>query len=153
MTITGGDGSNTKRVVVTQVDIYSATSDASKMMLTLPAKTDDADELVFTDITNKFYNVTGLTEGGTYTYRVKAHYVNGTQSAWSNVETVTLTGSAVVIGDVDGDGAVRIADVTALIDFMLTGAEINQDNADINGDSNISIADVTALIDILLYAN
>ena len=153
VTITGGDGSNTKRVVVTQVDIYSATSDASKMMLTLPAKTDDVDELVFTDITNKFYNVTGLTEGGTYTYRVKAHYVNGTQSAWSNVETVTLTGSAVVIGDVDGDGAVRIADVTALIDFMLTGAEINQDNADINGDSNISIADVTALIDILLYAN
>ena len=153
VTITGGDGSNTKRVVVTQVDIYSATSDASKMMLTLPAKTDDVDELVFTDITNKFYNVTGLTEGGTYTYRVKAHYVNGTESAWSNVETVTLTGSAVVIGDVDGDGAVRIADVTALIDFMLTGAEINQDNADINGDTNISIADVTALIDILLYAN
>ena len=123
------------------------------MMLTLPAKTDDVDELVFTDITNKFYNVTGLTEGGTYTYRVRAHYVNGTQSAWSNVETVTLAGSAVVIGDVDGDGAVRIADVTALIDFMLTGAEINQDNADINGDTNISIADVTALIDILLYAN
>ena len=153
VTITGGDGSNTKRVVVTQVDIYSATSDASKMMLTLPAKTDDADELVFTDITNKFYNVTGLTEGGTYTYRVRAHYVNGTQSAWSNVETVTLAGSAVVIGDVDGDGAVRSADVTALIDFMLTGAEINQDNADINGDTNISIADVTALIDILLYAN
>ena len=153
VTITGGDGSNTKRVVVTQVDIYSATSDASKMMLTLPAKTDDDDELVFTDITNKFYNVTGLTEGGTYTYRVRAHYVNGTQSAWSNVETVTLAGSAVVIGDVDGDGAVRIADVTALIDFMLTGAEINQDNADINGDTNISIADVTALIDILLYAN
>ena len=153
VTITGGDGSNTKRVVVTQVDIYSATSDASKMMLTLPAKTDDADELVFTDITNKFYNVTGLTEGGTYTYRVRAHYVNGTQSAWSNVETVTLAGSAVVIGDVDGDGVVRIADVTALIDFMLTGAEINQDNADINGDTNISIADVTALIDILLYAN
>ena len=153
VTITGGDGSNTKRVVVTQVDIYSATSDASKMMLTLPAKTDDVDELVFTDITNKFYNVTGLTEGGTYTYRVRAHYVNGTQSAWSNVETVTLAGSAVVIGDVDGDGAVRIADVTALIDFMLTGAEINQDNADINGDTNISIADVTALIDILLYAN
>ena len=69
------------------------------------------------------------------------------------MNTVTLTGSAVVIGDVDGDGAVRIADVTALIDFMLTGAEINQDNADINGDTNISIADVTALIDILLYAN
>ena len=153
VTITGGDGSNTKRVVVTQVDIYSATSDASKMMLTLPAKTDDADEFIFTDITNKFYNVTGLTEGGTYTYRVKAHYVNGTQSAWSNVETVTLTGSAVVIGDVDNDGEVRIADVAALIDYLVGGDDINQANADTNGDTVVSIADVAALIDILLSAN
>ena len=153
VTITGGDGSNTKRVVVTQVDIYSATSDASKMMLTLPAKTDDADEFIFTDITNKFYNVTGLTEGGTYTYRVKAHYVNGTQSAWSNVETVTLTGSAVVIGDVDIDGEVRIADVAALIDYLVGGGDINQANADTNGDTVVSIADVAALIDILLNAN
>ena len=153
VTITGGDGSNTKRVVVTQVDIYSATSDASKMMLTLPAKTDDADEFIFTDITNKFYNVTGLTEGGTYTYRVKAHYVNGTQSAWSNVETVTLTGSAVVIGDVDNDGEVRIADVAALIDYLVGGGDINQANADMNGDTVVSIADVAALIDILLSAN
>ena len=153
VTITGGDGSNTKRVVVTQVDIYSATSDASKMMLTLPAKTDDADEFIFTDITNKFYNVTGLTEGGTYTYRVKAHYVNGTQSAWSNVETVTLTGSAAVIGDVDNDGEVRIADVAALIDYLVGGGDINQANADINGDTVVSIADVAALIDILLSAD
>ena len=153
VTITGGDGSNTKRVVVTQVDIYSATSDASKMMLTLPAKTDDADEFIFTDITNKFYNVTGLTEGGTYTYRVKAHYVNGTQSAWSNVETVTLTGSAAVIGDVDNDGEVRIADVAALIDYLVGGGDINQANADTNGDTVVSIADVAALIDILLSAD
>ena len=153
VTITGGDGSNTKRVVVTQVDIYSATSDASKMMLTLPAKTDDVDELVFTDITNKFYNVTGLTEGGTYTYRVKAHYVNGTQSAWSNVETVTLTGSAAVIGDVDNDGEVRIADVAALIDYLVGGGDINQANAYTNGDTVVSIADVAALIDILLSAD
>ena len=153
VTITGGDGSNTKRVVVTQVDIYSATSDASKMMLALPAKTDDADELVFTNITNKFYNVTGLTEGATYTYRVKANYVNGTQSAWSNVETVTLTGSAVVIGDVDNDGEVRINDVATLIDYLVGGGDINQANADTNGDTVVSIADVTALIDILLSAD
>jgi hypothetical protein len=147
--ITGGDGSNTKRVVVTQVDIYSATSDA-KVLLTLPAETGDANSRTITDITSKYYTVTGLTEGGTYNYRVRAYYVNGTHSAWSNIETVTLTGSAVVKGDVDSDGEVGIADVTALIDYLLNGGEINMANADVDEDTVIAIGDVTALIDLLL---
>ncbi len=55
-------------------------------------------------------------------------------------------------GDVDEDGNVNIADVTALIDYLLSGNTdgINLDNADCNQDSNINIADVTALIDYLL---
>ena len=154
VTITGGDGSNTKRVVVTQVDIYSSTSDA-KMRFTLPNR--DEETRVFTGITNKFYNVTGLTEFGTYSYRVKAYYVNGTSSAWSNVQEVGLFDHEVVVmpGDVNGDGDVTIADVTTLIDYLLgsTAANFNEANADVNGDSDITIADVTALIDILLGAN
>ena len=54
------------------------------------------------------------------------------------------------IGDVNHDGNVSIADVTALID-MLLGVDGGCDIcADVNGDSNVSIADVTALIDKLL---
>ena len=43
-----------------------------------------------------------MTEGGTFNYRVKAYYVNGTQSAWSNIETVTLVDNGPVydLGDV-----------------------------------------------------
>lgn len=55
------------------------------------------------------------------------------------------------VGDVNGDGAVNIADVTALIDYLLdSGGSINVDAADVNGDGVVNIADVTALIDKLL---
>ena len=55
-------------------------------------------------------------------------------------------------GDVNEDGAVNISDVTALIDYLLSGNTdgVNLDNADCNRDSGINISDVTALIDRLL---
>ena len=62
---------------------------------------------------------------------------------------------AVLRGDVNCDGFVNIADVTALIDYLL-GSDphpFNQVAAHVNSDSEINIADVTALIDILLGNN
>ena len=56
-------------------------------------------------------------------------------------------------GDVNGDGQVTIADVTALIDSLLSGVEVPLDAADVNGDGQVTIADVTALIDMLLSGN
>ena len=55
-------------------------------------------------------------------------------------------------GDVDGDGTVGISDVTALIDYILTGdaSGINVTAADCDQDGNVAISDVTALIDYLL---
>ena len=52
-------------------------------------------------------------------------------------------------GDVNNDNNVSIADVTALIDVLLSGGAAPA-TADVNGDNNVSIADVTALIDLLL---
>lgn len=52
-------------------------------------------------------------------------------------------------GDVDGDGIVNIADVTRLIDLLLSGAEA-PDAADCDRDGSAGIADVTAIIDYLL---
>ena len=155
VTITGGDGSNTKRVVVTQVDIYSATNNAAKMMLTIPAETGDSTSRVITDITDKFYTVNGLTAGGTFNYRVRAYYVNGTRSEWSNMQTVTLfdNGPVYQMGDVNHDGSVNIADVTTLIDYLLSDASAAPAEADVNEDGSINIADVTALIDLLLSKN
>ena len=55
-------------------------------------------------------------------------------------------------GDVDGDGHVKISDVTALINYLLSGdaSAVNLDAADCDLDGNIKIGDVTALINYLL---
>lgn len=56
-----------------------------------------------------------------------------------------------LLGDVNDDGEVSIADVSVLLNYLLTGdVEINVMAADMNQDSEISIADVTALINYLL---
>jgi hypothetical protein len=58
-------------------------------------------------------------------------------------------------GDVNLDKVVNIADVTALIDYLLSGSTegISTENADCNQDQVVNIADVTALIDFLLSGN
>ena len=56
------------------------------------------------------------------------------------------------IGDVNGDGMVNIADVTSLIDILISGA-IAPISADVNGNGVVNIADVTELIDMLLNGN
>ena len=55
-------------------------------------------------------------------------------------------------GDVDNNNDVTIADVTALIDYLLSGdaTGVNLANANCNLDEEVSIGDVTALIDYLL---
>ena len=56
------------------------------------------------------------------------------------------------LGDVNMDGDVNIADVTALIDYLLAGGEVPEE-ANCNLDEAVNIADVTALIDYLLSGN
>jgi hypothetical protein len=108
-----------------------------------------------TGITDKFYTVNNLLAEGTFLYKVKALYTDGTESAWSNTQMVTLfdNGPApheYAVGDVNHDKSVNIADVTALIDYLLGTGEICQVCADVNQDNAINIADVTSLIDKLL---
>ena len=55
-------------------------------------------------------------------------------------------------GDVDANGEVGISDVTALIDYLLSGNATGIDlaAANVDGDDTVGISDVTALIDFLL---
>lgn len=55
-------------------------------------------------------------------------------------------------GDVNLDGEVNIADVTALIDLLFSSEEA-PDSADVNNDGDVNIKDTTDLIDILLTGN
>ena len=115
-------------------------------------ETGDAAYRLITNITERFYTVTGLEAEGTYVYKVKALFVDGTESEWSNQQEVTLfqNGHGFELGDVNHDGTISIADVTTLIDYLLGDAEICEICSDLNGDTIISIADATALIDMLL---
>ena len=60
--------------------------------------------------------------------------------------------SAFIRGDVDNDGQVKISDVAALINYLLSGdaSHINLQAADCDQNGEIKISDVTALINYLL---
>lgn len=112
---------------------------------------------LITGITDKFYMVNNLLEGGTFQYKVKAIYADNTESAWSNVQEVTLFENGPAphgydLGDVNHKDGVTIADVSALIDYLLDSENtpICTICADVNQSNDVTIADVSALIDILL---
>ncbi len=75
----------------------------------------------------------------------------GKVSAYADVQG-TVNAKPTMIGDVNKDGSVNIADVTALIDYLLNndGSSIDLEAANVTQDGDINIADVTALIDRLL---
>ena len=64
-----------------------------------------------------------------------------------------FTGNSTALrGDVDGNGSVGISDVSALIDYLLSGDPngVNVANADCDQNNSVGIGDVSALIDYLL---
>ena len=79
----------------------------------------------------------------------------GTATAYADVEGEVYAQEvppSVRIGDVNMDGQVNITDVTALINYLLSGnvTPFDEIAADVNEDYNITITDVTSLINILL---
>ena len=149
-----------KILITTDDDQYSAdiallevySGDASVANLRAN-ETGDATYRLITGITDKFYTVEDLTAEGTFLYKVKALYLDGTESEWSNIEEVTLfqNGHGYAVGDVDHDGVVAIADVSVLTDYLLNGTgDVCLICADVDADGIVGISDVSELIDRLL---
>ena len=82
ITLTTTDTSYSPDMTLIQVYAGNTTLNASE--------TGDANARTITGITNKYYTVSNLTAGATYTYKVKALYTDGTSSAWSNEQNVTI---------------------------------------------------------------
>lgn len=61
-----------------------------------------------------------------------------------------LKDSAGIPGDVNGDGSVNAADVTALYNYILNGDETYLATSDVNGDGAVNAGDVTAVYNIIL---
>ena len=83
--------------------------------------------------TDKYYVITNQKQDGKY---VVVEYEPGM--------VIELT------GDVNGDGFVTSADVTAIYDVLLGIDTTFEASADVNGDGYVTSADVTAVYDILL---
>ena len=138
---------NANYPTIQSIQIYAGELQAPALRANV---TGDASHYVITGITDKYYDVKNLNNEGTYVYKVKAIYTDGTESKWSNAETVTLKagGQTYAQGDVNMDGSVNISDVTDLIDMLLS--DNTKPSGDVNGDGSINITDVTDLIDLLL---
>ena len=139
--------------VFQSIMVYAGDNDQLQMRGV--AEEGGADYRFITGITDKNYTVNGLVAGGSFYYRVKAYYIDGTVSPWSKSRYVVLSdsGTDYQTGDVNSDGKLNIQDVTDLINYLLSEDEINPTSADVNGDTRISIDDVTALINLLLLGN
>lgn len=96
-------------------------------------------------------------------YDVKAIYANGQESEWSNQIAYTVSPwpefledeadddePISVPGDVNGDGMVTSADITALYNFILLNDDSQIVHGDQDGDGDITTHDVTFVYELLL---
>ena len=90
-----------------------------------------------------------LEDGLRITEPVGGYFAGGIlYDASGNVATrATISG---LLGDVNSDGFVTSADVTAIYDVLLGTDNQFASTADVNGDGFVTSADVTAVYDILL---
>ena len=86
-------GSTSNYISISSIQIYAG--DASSINMFAASETGGESDRTITGITNKYYTVQNLKEGATFIYKVKAIYTDGSQSAWSNEQEVTLNAATV----------------------------------------------------------
>ena len=107
--------------------IYYYTDDASNHFISIPA-------------TSTLY----VPEGTIESYQLEQY--NNKPNPWLAFGTM----SEIIDGDVDLDGKVTSADVTAIYNCILNNDIEHHATCDINGDGNITAANITALYNIIL---
>jgi len=104
-----------------------------------------------TSSTDMFKNCTSLVGGQGTTYdanhvdKTYAHIDGGTSNPGYFTDK-----NASKRGDINGDGIVNVADVTALIQIVLNSTPVDLSVVDLSGDGVVNVADVTALIQLVL---
>ena len=73
-----------------------------------------------------------------------------TISTPQNHVNIDLFDDGTIPGDVNGDGAVNVTDVTTLVNMILGVVPKDMARADVNGDGNVNVSDVTTLVNIIL---
>ena len=91
--------------------IYKLSSGASSAPLRA-SETGGASNRTITGITAKSYTVSGLNEGRTYNFKVRANYADGSQSDWTATKSVTLSGTAELNPYIVADEEINFSEVT-----------------------------------------
>lgn len=145
-----------KGMRVKLANITITTTDVTKVSLNAPVEDGDESIRTITGITDLGYTVTGLLPETSYFFKVKALYIDGTESMWTpSREVILLPASQLEKGDVNGDGTVDVTDVNIVINIVLGNAraEDYDGRAFITDDNDIDVSDVNALINIILKKN
>ncbi|MBR5673787.1 MAG: leucine-rich repeat protein [Muribaculaceae bacterium] len=94
--------------------------------------------------TTSAYNnaILHIPEGASDTYKSRV--------GWKNF-TIVENAPSFILGDVDGDGVLNIADICKLIDMLISGdVTVDMRIYDVNNNNKLDIADIITLIDLLL---
>jgi hypothetical protein len=102
------------------------------------------DVTCYEGISRKSFEITEAKQGN-YAMRVQAVYIDGTTSQWSEYQQFQLD---TLIGDVNLDNEINIADINTAISMIL--ANDQSQVGDVNSDGEVNIADVNAILDIIL---
>lgn len=102
-------------------------------------------------------HVSEKVEDGSYKARIENVIFtqkNGTKNILDKLQlTITVgEGAELKTGDANGDGMVDVADVVAIVNYILDEQiyHFNEQAADVNGDGTIDVADVVAVVNIIL---
>ena len=116
-------GSTSNYISVSKIEIIAGDATALNA-----SETGGTTSRTITGITNKYYTVNNLKESGTFVYKVKAVYSNGTESAWSNEQEVTLNTAVVATPTLTVTPATLSMSAytgeTATATFKVTGADL-----------------------------
>ena len=102
--------------------------------------------------TDMFKNCTSLVGGQGTTYNAS----NPTNKTYAHIDGGTSNPGyftekpAAQRGDINGDGLVNVADVTALIQIVLNSSPVDLSIADLDNSGTVNVADVTTLIQLVL---
>ena len=122
-----------------------------------PAESGTGDEIVIDAPVSDFCDVSDL---GNFPLHLVYYYITYNSPTTGEPYSLKIPGMELVyanmppdepqpiVGDVNGDGEVNIADVNAIILMILTGN--TQPEGDVNGDTEVNIADANAVIGIIL---
>jgi hypothetical protein len=118
-------GSTSNYISVSKIEIYAGDASYNKFNA---SESGGETSRTITGITNKYYTVNNLKEGGTFTYKVKAIYTDGSESSWSNEQEVTLQEAVVATPTLTVTPASLSMSAytgeTATATFKVTGADL-----------------------------